>query len=225
MVATRQGSMVAATIGRRHGARQARAVLTPSEPAGIPERSLEGQDRCSIDNLAAGRRGRVRGPRADRLRHRAARSAMRSRRRSTCWTAASCAWPRRPAGGWTVHQWLKKAVLLSFRLNDMSVIAGGPGRGGLVGQGAVQVRGLGRGPLPRGRLSRRARLRRAPLGLHRAGRRADALLRQSRRPRRPRHAWSTPGPPSAPAPRSARTATSRAAPASAACSSRCRPGR
>jgi 2,3,4,5-tetrahydropyridine-2,6-dicarboxylate N-succinyltransferase len=31
------------------------------------------------------------------------------------------------AAGWTVHQWLKKAVLLSFRLNDMSVIEGGPG--------------------------------------------------------------------------------------------------
>lgn len=31
--------------------------------------------------------------------------------------------------GWTVHQWLKKAVLLSFRLNDMSVIPGGPGGG------------------------------------------------------------------------------------------------
>ncbi len=30
-------------------------------------------------------------------------------------------------GAWTVNQWLKKAVLLSFRLNDMSVIAGGPG--------------------------------------------------------------------------------------------------
>jgi len=30
-------------------------------------------------------------------------------------------------GSWRVHQWLKKAVLLSFRLNDMSVIAGGPG--------------------------------------------------------------------------------------------------
>jgi 2,3,4,5-tetrahydropyridine-2-carboxylate N-succinyltransferase len=28
---------------------------------------------------------------------------------------------------WRVNQWLKKAVLLSFRLNDMSVIAGGPG--------------------------------------------------------------------------------------------------
>ena len=26
--------------------------------------------------------------------------------------------------GWTVNQWLKKAVLLSFRLNDMAVIAG-----------------------------------------------------------------------------------------------------
>ncbi len=29
--------------------------------------------------------------------------------------------------GWTVNQWLKKAVLLSFRLNPMSVIKGGPG--------------------------------------------------------------------------------------------------
>ena len=29
---------------------------------------------------------------------------------------------------WRVNQWLKKAVLLSFRLNDMSVIPGGPGR-------------------------------------------------------------------------------------------------
>jgi 2,3,4,5-tetrahydropyridine-2-carboxylate N-succinyltransferase len=30
------------------------------------------------------------------------------------------------ASGWTVHQWLKKAVLLSFRLNDMEQISGGP---------------------------------------------------------------------------------------------------
>ena len=30
-------------------------------------------------------------------------------------------------GEWVTHQWLKKAVLLSFRLNDMSVIKGGPG--------------------------------------------------------------------------------------------------
>jgi 2,3,4,5-tetrahydropyridine-2-carboxylate N-succinyltransferase len=31
------------------------------------------------------------------------------------------------SGGWRVNQWLKKAVLLSFRLNDMAEIAGGPG--------------------------------------------------------------------------------------------------
>jgi 2,3,4,5-tetrahydropyridine-2-carboxylate N-succinyltransferase len=31
-------------------------------------------------------------------------------------------------GRWQVNQWLKKAVLLSFRLNDMSVIPGGPGQ-------------------------------------------------------------------------------------------------
>jgi len=31
-------------------------------------------------------------------------------------------------GGWRVNQWLKKAVLLSFRLNDMRVFSGGPGR-------------------------------------------------------------------------------------------------
>jgi 2,3,4,5-tetrahydropyridine-2-carboxylate N-succinyltransferase len=30
-------------------------------------------------------------------------------------------------GGWQVHQWLKKAVLLSFRLNDMEEVPGGPG--------------------------------------------------------------------------------------------------
>jgi 2,3,4,5-tetrahydropyridine-2-carboxylate N-succinyltransferase len=31
-------------------------------------------------------------------------------------------------GNWSVNQWLKKAVLLSFRLNDMTVIPGGPGK-------------------------------------------------------------------------------------------------
>src|ERR1700748_1511339 len=35
---------------------------------------------------------------------------------------------RAESGKWTVHQWLKKAVLLSFRLNDMSAISGGPGK-------------------------------------------------------------------------------------------------
>ena len=34
---------------------------------------------------------------------------------------------RQDDGSWTVNQWLKKAVLLSFRLNPMEIIKGGPG--------------------------------------------------------------------------------------------------
>ena len=32
-------------------------------------------------------------------------------------------------GDWVVNQWVKKAVLLSFRLNDMKLVEGGPGGG------------------------------------------------------------------------------------------------
>ena len=32
-------------------------------------------------------------------------------------------------GGWVVHEWLKKAVLLSFRLNDNALVTGGAGEG------------------------------------------------------------------------------------------------
>src|SRR5437667_6841885 len=35
---------------------------------------------------------------------------------------------REANGHWRVNQWLKKAVLLSFRLNEMRVISGGPGK-------------------------------------------------------------------------------------------------
>jgi len=35
---------------------------------------------------------------------------------------------KQASGTWQVNQWLKKAVLLSFRLNDMAVIGGGPGK-------------------------------------------------------------------------------------------------
>jgi len=34
---------------------------------------------------------------------------------------------RKPDGQWSVNQWLKKAVLLSFRLTDMEMVPGGPG--------------------------------------------------------------------------------------------------
>ena len=45
-------------------------------------------------------------------------------------------------GEWQVHQWLKKAVLLSFRLNDMEIIEGGPGGAVWWDKVAVQIRWL-----------------------------------------------------------------------------------
>ncbi len=41
--------------------------------------------------------------------------------------SGKCRVAEKGAGGWSVNQWLKKAVLLSFRLNDMTTIPGGPG--------------------------------------------------------------------------------------------------
>src|ERR1039457_3760321 len=48
---------------------------------------------------------------------------------------------RQASGAWQVNQWLKKAVLLSFRLNDMSVIAGGPGKAGWWDKGDSKFKG------------------------------------------------------------------------------------
>ncbi len=82
---------------------------------------------------------------------------------------------------WKVNQWLKKAVLLSFRLNDMAVIPGGPG--GATWWDKVPSKFAGWGPEAACRrgVSLGAPLRRAALGLYRAGRRFDAVFRQSRR--------------------------------------------
>ena len=49
------------------------------------------------------------------------------KRRWTGWTAARLRVAEKIDGEWKVHQWLKKAVLLSFRLNDMKLISGAPG--------------------------------------------------------------------------------------------------
>ena len=92
---------------------------------------------------------------------------------------------RQADGNWHVNQWAKKAVLLGFRLKDMEVQTGGPQGGSLVvGQGRQQVRPLGRGAVEGRGLPRRAELHRAPLGLYRQGRGADALVREPRRLRR-----------------------------------------
>lgn len=87
-------------------------------------------------------------------------------------------------GGWQVNQWAKKAVLLSFRLNDNALISGGPGRKRVVGQGAEQVRGLGRGGVPRRWVPRRAGQHRSCGQPYREERHSHAQLRQHRRVRR-----------------------------------------
>src|SRR5258708_9767399 len=48
---------------------------------------------------------------------------------------------------WRVNQWLKKAVLLSFRLNDMAGIRGGPRQAGGWGKRAPEICGRGWDPL------------------------------------------------------------------------------
>jgi 2,3,4,5-tetrahydropyridine-2,6-dicarboxylate N-succinyltransferase len=75
---------------------------------------------------------------------------------------------RQGDGTWQVNQWLKKAVLLSFRLNDMAVIKGGPGKAVLVGQGAVEVRRL-EGTASRRRASAPCPAASCGAALHRAG--------------------------------------------------------
>jgi 2,3,4,5-tetrahydropyridine-2-carboxylate N-succinyltransferase len=90
-------------------------------------------------------------------------------------------------GNWTVNQWLKKAVLLSFRLNDDGrIIKGGPGdavwwdkvASKFDGWGGVDFEKAGFRAVPN------CIVRRSALS---AERRADAVLRQSRRLCRRRH--------------------------------------
>src|SRR5260221_5572497 len=44
---------------------------------------------------------------------------------------------------WVTNQWLKKAVLLSFRLNDMSLVGGGPGASRWGDQVPSEIQGSG----------------------------------------------------------------------------------
>ena len=89
-------------------------------------------------------------------------------------------------GTWTVNQWLKKAVLLSFRLNDMETISGGPAGSFYWDKVQPKFAGWTADGFSQGRVPRAARRHRAPFGLHRSRRRAAAVLRQSRRLRRQR---------------------------------------
>ncbi len=87
-------------------------------------------------------------------------------------------------GEWLVNQWLKKAVLLSFRLNDNVVVDGGASGAPAYDKVPIEICRMGREPFPRSRFSRRPRRSRPPRQLYRQECRADAKLRQHRRARR-----------------------------------------
>jgi 2,3,4,5-tetrahydropyridine-2,6-dicarboxylate N-succinyltransferase len=82
------------------------------------------------------------------------------------------AWPR--------HVWLKQAVLLSFRLPPARPMPG-PGGAPVFDKVPLKFEGWGADRFQRRRLPRRAGRRGAPQRLYRAGRGADAVLRQCRR--------------------------------------------
>ena len=77
----------------------------------------------------------------------AAKSAMRSRQRSRALDSGEARVAEKIDGAWQVNQWLKKAVLLSFRLQPDGRDPRRPGRRAVVGQGAVEIPRLGRGAI------------------------------------------------------------------------------
>ena len=64
-----------------------------------------------------------------------------------------------------MNQWLKKAVLLSFRLNDMSLIGNGPGRGKWWDKVPSKFDGWTAPQIPQGGVSCRAELHRSAIRL------------------------------------------------------------
>ena len=87
---------------------------------------------------------------------------------------------RQDDGNWSVNQWLKKAVLLSFRLQDNAIMPFTNVDGSLAqGYDKVPLKfaGWGRCGFPRRRFPRCAGRYRAPFGLCFQGRDFDAVLR------------------------------------------------
>ena len=139
------------------------------------------------NHVARNHRRRLRAARRGRRRRPKAPCARRWTRRSICSTAAPRGWRkrRRTAPGRSISGSRRRCCCRSGSTTWASSRAV-PARG-VVGQGPVEIRRLGRTALPRRRVSRGAGLRRAPLRLHRARRGADAVIRQSRRLCRSRH--------------------------------------
>ena len=88
-------------------------------------------------------------------------------------------------GEWVTHQWVKKAVLLSFRLQDNAVVR--DGYTNYFDKVPSKFADYGSCRFPRRRLPRGAAGGCAARRVHRQKRGADALIREHRRLRRRRH--------------------------------------
>ena len=86
------------------------------------------------------------------------------------------------AGEWVVHQWLKKAVLLSFRINDNGIIKGDDAQ--YYDKVPLKFSNYTEEQFKAAGVRVAAARDRAQRLLHRPEHRADALLRQHRRLRR-----------------------------------------
>ncbi len=85
------------------------------------------------------------------------------------------------SGDWHVNQWAKKAVLLSFRLNDMAPISGGNGGSTWWDKVPSKFDGWGDNEWREAGFRAVPGSHRPALGLHRQGRGADAVVREHRR--------------------------------------------
>ena len=159
--------------------------------------------RCRLMELAQ---------RIDELWEAASSSRSRSRRRSRCSTPARCASPSRRADGWVVNEWVKKAILLYFRLRKVEPMEVGG------------LHFLDKIPVKSDYADRGVRV--VPPGVARygvvpvRGRRADAGLREHRRLGRAAHDGRHVGDRRLVRADRRRRPPRRAASASAACSSR-----
>ena len=131
--------------------------------------------------------------------------ATRWRRRSICSTGRAARRREAATANGSSHQWLKKAMLLSFRLQRTACAStAAPAARAVVGQGADQIRRAGRR-----KDFKEAGFRAVPGAVVRRSAyiAPDVVLmpslRQYRRLGRRAAPWSTPGPRSAPARRSA----------------------
>ena len=101
--------------------------------------------------------------------------------------SGACRVAEKKDGAWHVNQWLKKAVLLSFRLNPMARIGGAPGGASWWDKVPSKFAGWSDADFVASGFPSGARLRRQAFRLYCPRRRADAVLRQSRRLCRQRH--------------------------------------